>query len=114
MDDNQLIKISFICALMGMALLFVLAGKLDLKSSNISEIKNGMVEKNINIKGYVNNINNKGAIQLINVEDNTGNIEAVVYGKSKLGKGDLVEIFGRVSKYDGNLQINVDSIKVIK
>lgn|SRR3989338_777792 len=113
MDDNKLMKFSFILALLGIAGIFILADKLDLKNSDINGINDKIIEKNIKIKGYVEIVKSNSVVQIVTIKDDTGVIDVILYGKARIVKGSLIEVNGRVSKYENKLQVNADSIKVL-
>jgi len=51
-------------------------------------------------------------IQLLEVQDLTGKIEVVIFdSKPKISKGAFIEVEGKVSKYQNNIQINANTIK---
>ena len=114
MDDNIILKISFVTCLLGIAIIVIISDKLELKESRINEINENMAEKNIKIKGYANPSRSNKIIQIIEVKDNTGQIEVIAYkGHIKVKKGDIIEVEGSVSKYENKLQVNADTVKVL-
>ncbi len=114
MDDSLLLKVSFILALVGISILIVLSDKLSLDNSSISSIDEGILGNNVKIKGIVTPIRLNNLMQIFQVQDNTGNINVVLYKNDlKINKGSIVEVEGHVTKYNNELQVSGDLIKVI-
>ncbi len=114
MDDSLLLKTSLILALAGLSIITILASKLDLKQSNIASLNEEMLNKNIKIKGLATPITSNSLIQLIELQDNTGKIKIVLYKSNlKIEKGSILEVEGRVTKYNQELQFTADFVKVL-
>lgn len=110
----NLFKVSLSCSLIGIFLILIMADALDLSLIKIKDIDDRMFERNVKIVGIVNSVYANNNILIINVEDDTGKMKVVVFekGEFNLSKGSIVEIKGRVIEYNGELEINANSIEV--
>lgn len=111
---DLLTKLCIICTALGIVLMIIVSDKVSPGQSNISSITERDINKAVSIKGTVNNVLNKGAaLTLLEVQDSKNSITVVLFspGENNLKKGDFVEVSGRVSVYNSNLQIIADSIK---
>ena len=114
MEDKQLLKLSLITAIIGLISMLYLADALQLKLTNVEEININMLEKNVKVKGTIVSVKTMKTIQLLELEDLTGKIQVVIFDVApKIKRGSYLEIEGKVSKYENNLQINADSIKEV-
>ena len=113
MKDKTLLKISFFTALIGLATLIFLGDIINLEESKISSLDKNKIEDNVKVKGVVNYVNILGKIKIVELEDNTGKIEAVVFNKEAyIKKGSIIELEGKLTIREGKLQINAENIKV--
>lgn len=112
MNDKTLLKISLIAAVFGLCTIIVLGNVISLAESNISKLDKKDIEKNVKVKGVVNSVNSLGGIKLIEIQDNTGKIDVIVFSKNVYAKkGSIAEIEGKLTIREGTLQINAETIK---
>ena len=107
----DLLKISLVLAVIGTALLLFLSIQLEPKLIKINEIDMKDYDSFVKIQGVVFDERQPGNITILTIRDDTSEINAVVYEKIGIIKGDFVEIIGKVSEYDYNLQIDANKIK---
>ena len=107
-------KISLIISVVGIIFLLILSQKLEPKEMKISDISNKMIEGYAKIRGDLVSIKSLDNMQILKIEDKTGIITAVVYGKTNLSNGTRVEIIGKVVRYRGSLEIEVQKIRVVE
>ncbi|HLC86161.1 MAG TPA: OB-fold nucleic acid binding domain-containing protein [Candidatus Nanoarchaeia archaeon] len=113
MNDKILLKISIIAAVFGLCTIIILGNVISLEESDISKLDKNSIEKNVKIKGIVNSVNSLGGIKLIEIQDNTGKIDVVVFSKNIYAKkGSIAEIEGKLTIREGKLQVNAETIKV--
>ena len=114
MEDLTLLKISFIVAAIGLGILMILGNVITLEESNISKLDKKSLDKNVKIKGYVKNIQTIGSIKLLELEDNTGKMDVVVFNnKFYIKKGSIAEVEGKLTIRNGKLQLNAETIRTI-
>ena len=115
MDEKILLKISLIPSLVGILILLVILEKIDVSDSNISAIDKNLSEKQVKIKGEITRIRETPAFSMINVKDDTGNIDVVVFKEKKLElkEGDIIQVEGQVTEYQGKLEILAKRIVIL-
>ena len=114
MQEKALLKIAMVCSLIGIFIILVIVERLEISESNISSINKNDLDEKVKIKGYINFVRETPGLLILNIQDDTGNITAIVFKEDNmnLNKGDLIEIYGLVKEYKGNLEIEADSIKL--
>jgi len=110
----DLFKISLSCSLVGIFIVLLLAETLDASIIEIKDINQRLLERNVKIVGTINSVYEGNDILIMDVEDDTGKIKVVVFekGEFNLSKGDAVEVKGKVVEYEGELEINANSVEI--
>ena len=110
MKEKILVKISLVCSLLGIFILFLLFGVIGVDERTIDSISKADLEKDIRINGVITNINDLNGTLIIEVSQ-LNKIDVVVFD-SEVGvkKGDNVEISGVTEEYKGKLEIIADRI----
>jgi len=106
-----LLKISLFFAIIGTALLLFLSTTLEPRLTRIKDIEMKDLDLIVKIHGEVNSIRTPGNITILNIRDNTDEIDVVVYEKINITQNMNVEVIGKVSEYNYNVQIEADKIK---
>lgn len=99
--------------IIGIIILFLIYLNLDIKLIKISEIDNAELNLKVKVVGEVVKITNyKTGFQLLEVRDDSGNINVFVENEKKTGlnKLDKIIVAGKVSEYKDNLQIVAEKI----
>ena len=114
MENSTLFKISIICSLIGIFIILIVSEKLDISQSNIGSINKSMLDQKVKIKGYVSSAIETPGLYIININDETGNITAIVFKEVQINltKGSIIEIEGKVVEYKDKLEINADLIRI--
>ena len=115
MDEKILLKISLITSLVGILVLLIILEKIDVSDSNIAAINKNLSEKEVKIKGEITRIRETPAFSMINVKDDTGNIDVVVFKEEnlELKEGDIIQVEGQVTEYQGKLEILAKRIIIL-
>jgi len=116
MKDTTLLKISLCCSLLGILVILFITENIELPESNISNITREDLEKTVSISGRINYITETPGLLIITLEDNTGNITAIVFKEENitLEKGQIITLEGEVIEYKGQLEIQAELIKTKK
>ncbi len=111
-----LTKICIISAILGISLLIIISDKINIPSSEISTITKNDIDKHIKVDGIITNIIKKGnSLAILDIENKKSAIRVVIFKPDKvlnIEKGDLIEVEGKISLYEGRLQIIADKVKV--
>lgn len=127
MEDTQIFRIALITAIIGLAGMMLLSGKVMPQEIKINDINKGMIGEEITIEGVVAKIDksSKSNTYFLQIVDDTGKISAVIFDatvleieKSSLNIGSLVnhriKITGEVTEYNGNIELILKDAKSIK
>ena len=111
----MLAKLCIITSIIGIILLILVMNKIETPSSNIGSISKTDLNKAVRIKGIIKKAMNNNKVATLEVEDKSGKIDVVLFKPEKLSikKGSLVEIEGKVSIYEDNLQIYAETVKLL-
>ena len=111
---NLLNSVCIFSAILGITLLIIISDKISIPQSSISSITKTDVNKYIKINGIVKNIIKKGSIIILDLEDKTAKIRVVLFKSENIGieKGSFIEVEGKVSLYEDQLQILAETIKI--
>lgn len=114
MKERTLLKISLICSLIGLIVLFLLAENIKIDDRNIDKITMGDIEQSVNIKGVVTKVTDREKVMFIEISEKS-KINALMFKKDNISieTGDLVEIKGTVDEYDNQPQIIIDEIRFV-
>lgn len=127
MEDTQIFRIALITAIIGLAGMMLLSGKVMPQEIKINDINKGMIGEEITIEGVVTKIDksSKSNTYFLQIVDDTGKISVVIFDatvleieKSSLNIGSLVnhriKITGEVTEYNGNIELILKDAKSIK
>lgn len=115
MKETTLLKIALICALVGLALLYFISIKIEVK-----DYKPNLLNKNIGddvkLKGTVAKITDKGNVVFVEVNQQNPISVVIFTGDNdlKLKNGDNVEVIGKVQEYNGKPEIVADKVRVVR
>ncbi len=116
MEEKTLFKISIITSLVGLLIMIIMIGAMDLSESSISSINKTYIGKEIKIKGVLTSKKELSGITIMNVKDDTGSIKVIAYKDNdqylELKKDSTIEVKGLVKEYSSELEIEADSIKL--
>ena len=115
MQEKTLLKISLITSLVGILILLIILDKIDVSGSNINAINKTFLDKQVKIKGEITRIAETPGLYIMNVKDNTGNIDVIIFKEDilDLEKGNVVEIEGQVAEYQSKMEIIAKKIVIL-
>src|SRR3989344_3679984 len=107
MDDNTLYKI---------CLILVIANKIEIKGSDIGNISEKNLNEKVKVKGYVTFFKETPGLYIMDIKDNTGNITVLAFKDDKINltKNSIIEVEGSLTKYNNELEINADIIRILE
>lgn len=115
MKETTLLKIALICSLVGLAVLYFISTK-----SEVKDYKPSLLNKNIGddvkLQGIVTKITDAGDVVFIKVNQQNP-VTIVLFTKEenlKLIDGDNIEIIGEVQEYKGKNEIIAQKVRVLR
>ena len=116
MKEKTLLKIALICSLVGIAALFLISENIEVTQKGIEKITFDDIEKNVKVKGIVKDLFENEKVMILDVEQ-PSEITIVLFKRKNesigIGKGNLIEVIGKVDKYEGKLEIIGNRVRVI-
>lgn len=109
MLDSTLIKFGLITSLAGIYILLTFT-EIQAEKKYINEITEKQIDKRIKIFGYVDNVKYTDKTSIIKVRDLTGRMNIISFKKISPKKGSLLQIEGKVAKYNNELEILANNI----
>jgi len=113
----DILKISIVIALVGIAALFFISRFSTEETISIKDLKIGQIER---ASGMVTSVYiSKDDNAFIKVADNSGEITVVAFKSSNIAEvydlevGDQISVLGRIEEYKGELEIIAKEIKKI-
>ena len=110
MEEKTLFKLSLISSIIGIILIISITSKLEPPTIKISNIDNSLLDMQIKTSGKIDSIIDKGSLTILNLKDNKV-IPIILFEKTHFKKGSTVEVIGKVSEFQNELQITASYIK---
>jgi len=116
MEEKTLLKLATFFALIGIISLAYLSNNMELEFNQISEIDQSQIDKTVKIKGTLTNLISTEEVKILDIKDKTGSIKTIIFQEEELqiSTNDLLEISGKVTQYQGQLEIIADTITKFK
>lgn len=107
MEEKTLLIISVICLCVGLSLLYFASENTELKEAdNLAQ----HLDEDVKITGIVRKVSSHDGITFIEI-DKKQNVKVVFFDEIDVSMGELVEITGKVSKYETDFEITGKNIK---
>ena len=115
MKETTLLKISILVSVLGVFSLMVISELSHIELSKISDITKKDLETKVKIQGKLLSIQETPGLYILTVTDFTSTIVIIVFKEDplELKKNSNIEIEGKVTEYQGKLEIIADTIKYI-
>ena len=115
MKETTLLKISILVSVLGVFFLMVISELSHIELSKISDITKKDLETKVKIQGKLLSIQETPGLYILTVTDFTSTIVIIVFKEDplELKKNSNIEIEGKVTEYQGKLEIIADTIKYI-
>ena len=114
MKETTLLKIALICSLLGLAVLYFISAKIDIKDYKPNQL-NENVGDDVKLTGTITKISQNENVAFIEID--YGNpVTIVAFGSDdlKLKNNDTVEVIGKVQEYKGKNEIIAQKIRVLR
>lgn len=114
MEDSKLFKISLAISLIGIFIILIIADRIDLSESNIANLTDYELGSKVKIKASVTKVIDTEKVLILNVKDDTGETTVIAYKEENITvkAGDIIEVKGSLTEYEGTLEIEADLIKL--
>ncbi len=115
MEEKTIFKASLLCTLIGTLILIFLAENLEPETLKISEVTLGQLDQETKIIGNITSIRETKGLIILSVKDSSGSIPVVIFkkGNESFEKGSQVEVRGKISEFNNQVQITARQIKTL-
>jgi len=110
--EKTLLKISIICALSGIFLLYLISENITLDESSISSIEDEEIGDDVKVKGVVEDVFNTEQLTIITITQ-PEEMKIIVYDNVSLSEGDHIEVIGEIDEYEGERELIGNRIRTI-
>ena len=114
MKEKDLLKVSLVFSLIGILIIFILTGTLEVERYNIGSLSKENLDDTVKVKGIIENYGETPGLYLINLKDDTGKITVVIFKDEELElqEGLEIEIVGDIVEYEDEIEIIAKEIVV--
>ena len=114
MQEPTLLKVALISTILGLMFLFIYSQTLDLKQ--VEQLDQAFLNQQIKIKGVIEGITETEKATFLKVSGHNVEQFNIIFFPEEavsLKTGEVVEISGKVTEYNGKKEIVADEIKVV-
>ena len=111
---DLLTKLSIISSIIGIILLIIISDKIIIPKSSLGSINNSDIGKSVTIEGTATDVKHKGdSITALELENKDKKISVIAFNSKEfyIKEGEYLEISGKISVYNNNLQIIAEKIR---
>ncbi len=121
MKEKNILKISLFCSIIGVSILFLGINLMEVNKVNIEDIKEEDIGKLVSVEGKIKSKYYNGEHLFFDLEDETDEIKIVVFENiikklkiepDKIRNGKEIFVSGEVEKYEGELEIIPNKIRL--
>ncbi|MFC1754414.1 OB-fold nucleic acid binding domain-containing protein [Thermoproteota archaeon] len=114
MDEKFLLRTALVCSILGVIVLYVISGRMEIEETTINKITNGQSEGEVIVSGKVSRITDKENFMFIELEkDEMISVFVMKNDYIGLNKGDFVEVRGEVKEYEGKKEIVAEELRIV-
>ncbi|HLC57714.1 MAG TPA: OB-fold nucleic acid binding domain-containing protein [Candidatus Nanoarchaeia archaeon] len=115
MQESSLIKLSFLIALTGIFLLFIILKTSQPPEILIQNINPSMIDSYVKVKGTITNIHQTPGLYILTLKQNQASIPVVIFKEQNITftNQPQLEVTGIVSQYKNQLEILAKEVKLI-
>ena len=110
MIEKTLFKYFLILSLSGIFILIIISNIIEPKLSKINDIDRENIEEFVKIRGDIIKVRNIGNITLLDIKDETGEINGIIYENVNIMMENNTETIGKVINYENELEIEIRKI----
>ena len=117
MQDKKIFKITLLTTIVGLIGIILTTGLVNPEHVSIDKIDKSKIDNQVEITAIVSNIvTTNSQTKIIKLTDNTGSITMVIFSNSNLSlnEKDIITVIGKVTEYNGQLELIVEDESNIK
>ena len=116
MKEKSLLKVALICSLLGLLILYLISGNIEIKEKDIEKITIDNKDEFVKLNGIVNNVIDTEKVTLIKILQPQEITVVLFKNENKtmpIRQGNEVEVIGKVDEYEGKMEIIADRLRII-
>lgn len=116
MKEKTLLKIALITSLLGLLILYLISGSIELKEKNIEKITIENKDEFVKLSGIVSNLVNSEKVMILEITQPQEITVVLFKNENKsimINEGNEIEVFGRVDEYNGKMEIIAERVRVV-
>ena len=112
MKEKTLLKIALAGSIIGVLVLFLVSGTMEIDQEKIAHIEESHLGSTTKLTGMVSQVSHRGNLTTIELNQ-LETISVVVFNEHvSLFKGDYIEVTGMIDEYRGNVQVIAEAIEL--
>jgi DNA/RNA endonuclease YhcR with UshA esterase domain len=113
MNEKTLLKLALVAGVIGLLILFIIAELKDIPEKLLSEITKENLDSVVKITGTITRIASKEKVTFIELTK-PETVQVILFDNVTLAKGDNVEIIGKITEYEGKMEVVAQRLRVIE
>lgn len=105
-------KISIICALAGIFILYLISDNITVDESSIGKIEEEQIGNDVKVKGIVKDVFNGEKISIITISQ-PSDMKVILFENVSIAEGDYIEVIGEIEEYNGEMEVIGDRVRRI-
>ena len=117
MKEQTLLKIALITSLLGLLILYLISGNIEIKEKDIEKITIENKDEFVKLRGFVNKVIDTEKVTIMEIIQPQQMTVVLFKDKNEtmpIQQGNEIEIFGKVDEYEGSLEIIADRLRVVR
>ena len=113
MKEKTIIRTTFTISFVGIFIILVMGEITEMPIIKISELKDKEIDSRVRIDGKILSVRKLTGAYLIHINDKTSTVPAIIFEENlDLKKGSDIEVKGKLTEYNNELEIIVDTIEL--
>jgi len=112
MEEKTLFKISLICSLLGLLILFTISDSIEVKEYKIKDITPELEGKEVKVQGSITRISETPGLYIFDIQDQTGKITSILFKEENLNLTLNSKILaqGKIKIYKNKPELEISKI----
>ena len=117
MKEQTLLKTALIVSLLGLLILYLISGNIEIKEKNIEKITIDNKDEFVKLTGIVNKVIDTEKVTIMEITQPQQITVVLFKDENKtmpIQEGNEVEVIGKVDEYEGKLEIIADRLRIVR
>ena len=117
MKEQTLLKTALIVSLLGLLILYLISGNIEIKEKNIEKITLENKDEFVKLRGIVSKVIDTEKVTIMEITQPQQITVVLFKDENKtmpIQEGNEVEVIGKVDEYEGKLEIIADRLRIVR